>query len=59
MVTLKDLTQYATINNIDSTTDVFLILSKMQLEHKVTKPLVSSASKTEWTTQDVLDLFSS
>lgn len=56
--------QYALDNNIGDDTDVFTILSRMQLEYN-TKPLqvVREVSPTvshiEWTTEEVLELFNS
>lgn len=63
MVTLQDINQYATAHNLSSSTDIFSLLSMMQLEAKkveVITPatLSSSALKVEYTTQDLLDLFS-
>lgn len=67
MLTLSQIVQYVNANNIDDNTDIFSILSQMQLEHKETKPLrvakeashTPPASKTEYSTQDLLDLFNS
>lgn len=66
MLTLSQIIQYVKANNIDDDTDIFSILSQMQLEYKenpskrVAKNLspTSSATKVEYSTQDVLDLFS-
>lgn len=61
MITLTQVKQYASTNGIDDSTDIFSILSQMQLEYKVIstieKPILP-ASKVEYSTQDVLDLFS-
>ena len=51
-------------NNLGDDTDIFTILSKMQLEYKEDTPLRKvkesspTASHTEWTTEEVLALFS-
>lgn len=62
MITLSQINQYASTNGIDNNTDVFSILSQMQLEYKVISPItekpILTASKVEYSTQDVLDLFS-
>lgn len=71
MITLSMVNQYAMSNNIGDDADIFTILSQMQLETKGENiPVISnslphppSAPKTdsllvEYTTQDVLDLFS-
>lgn len=66
MITLSQINQYVKDNNIDDNTDIFSILSQMQLEYKenpskrVAKNLspTPSATKIEYSTQDVLDLFS-
>lgn len=66
MITLSQIIQYVKANNIDDNTDIFSILSQMQLEYKedTSKRLAenifpaSSATKVEYSTQDVLDLFS-
>lgn len=66
MITLSQVNQYASTNGIDNSTDIFSILSQMQLEYKentskrVAKNLspTPSATKVEYSTQDVLDLFS-
>lgn len=62
MITLSQVKQYASTNGIDDSTDIFSILSQMQLEYKaissiIEKPILP-ASKVEYSTQDVLDLFS-
>lgn len=65
MITLSQINQYVKANNIDDNTDIFSILSQMQLEYKentskrVAKNLspTPSATKIEYSTQDVLDLF--
>lgn len=72
MITLSQISQYARTNGLGGDTDIFVILSKMQLGikedslHNISNPLgFPSASKTddslkvEYTTQDVLDLFNS
>lgn len=62
MITLSQINQYASTNGIDNNTDVFSILSQMQLEYKAISPItekpILTASKVEYSTQDVLDLFS-
>ena len=62
MITLAMINQYASTNGIDDSTDIFTILSQMQLEYKVISPIMKkptlAASKVEYSTQDVLDLFS-
>lgn len=62
MITLSQINQYVSTNGIDDNTDIFSILSQMQLEHKAISPTVEKpmppASKVEYSTQDVLDLFS-
>lgn len=65
MITLTQVNQYVKTNNIDDNTDIFSILSQMQLEYKentskrVAKSVspTPSATKIEYSTQDVLDLF--
>ena len=65
MLTLSQIVQYVKTNNIDDNTDIFHILSQMQLEYKentskrVAKnvPPTPSATKVEYSTQDLLDLF--
>lgn len=65
MITLSQINQYVKANNIDDNTDIFSILSQIQLEYKentskrVAKNLspTPSATKIEYSTQDVLDLF--
>lgn len=67
MITLSQINQYVKANNIDNNTDIFNILSQMQLEYKenpskrVAKNLspTPSATKIEYSTQDLLDLFNS
>lgn len=72
MVTLSQISQYARANSLGDDTDIFVILSEMQLGvkednlHNISSPLgFPSAPKTddglkvEYTTQDVLDLFNS
>lgn len=67
MITLSQINQYVKANNIDDNTDIFSILSQMQLEYKenpskrVAKNLspTPSATKIEYSTQDLLDLFNS
>lgn len=67
MITLTQVNQYVKTNNIDDNTDIFSILSQMQLEYKenpskrVTKNVspTPSATKIDYSTQDLLDLFNS
>lgn len=64
MVTLQDINQFTVSHEIDSNTDIFSILSMMQLEVRkveVITPavLTSSDNKVEFSIQDVLDLFNS
>lgn len=67
MITLSQINQYVKANNIDNNTDIFSILSQMQLEYKenTSKRLAKnifhapSATKTEYSVQDLLDLFDS
>lgn len=67
MITLTQINQYVKANNIDDNTDIFSILSQMQLEYKentskrVAKNVspTPSATKVEYSTQDLLDLFNS
>ncbi len=67
MITLSQVNQYIKANNIDDNTDIFSILSQMQLEYKentskrVAKNIspTPSATKVEYSTQDLLDLFNS
>ncbi len=62
MITLAQVNQYVNINGINNNTDIFSILSQMQLEYKTISPVIEkpilTASKVEYSTQDVLDLFS-
>ena len=72
MVTLNMINQYALDNNLGDDTDIFYILSQMQLEAREKDVLVTSnsllhppsASDTdfstlvEYTTEDLLNLFS-
>lgn len=62
MITLAMVNQYVSTNDIDDNTDIFSILSQMQLEYKAISPIMErptlTASKVEYSTQDVLDLFS-
>lgn len=67
MITLSMMNQYALDNNLGDDTDVFSILSQMQLEYREGKdlrmasstlPSSSTAPGVEYSTQDVLDLFS-
>ena len=62
MISLSQLNQYVSTNSIDDSTDIFSILSQMQLEYKAISPIMEkptlTASKVEYSTQDVLDLFS-
>lgn len=63
MITLSQVNQYAMDNNIGDDTDIFTILSQMQLIYE--KPIsqrnnspISVDSHVEWTTEEVLALFS-
>lgn len=62
MITLSMINQYVSTKGIDDSTDIFSILSQMQLEYKAISPITEkptlTASKVEYSTQDVLDLFS-
>lgn len=62
MITFSQVNQYVSANGIDDSTDIFSILSQMQLEYKVISPVMEkptlTASKIEYSIQDVLDLFS-
>jgi len=70
MITMSQVNQYALNNNLGDDTDIFSILSLMQLEYKHTNlrsvdkvsPTPSASRNTfnmvEYSTQDVLDLFS-
>lgn len=62
MITFSQVSQYVSTNGIDDSTDIFSILSQMQLEYKTISPITEKpilpASKVEYLTQDVLDLFS-
>lgn len=62
MITLSQVNQYVSTKGIDDSTDIFSILSQMQLEYKEISPIIEkptlTASKVEYSTQDVLDLFS-
>lgn len=62
MITLAIVNQYVSTHDIDDNTDIFFILSQMQLEYKAISPIMEkptlTASKVEYSTQDVLDLFS-
>jgi len=71
MITLSQVNQYAMDNNLGDDTDIFSILSLMQLEcredatRRVAKSVTPTPSaprmdfidKVEYSTQDVLDLF--
>lgn len=67
MITLSQINQYVKANNIDDNTDIFSILSQMQLEYKenLSKRVAEnisptpSATKIEYSVQDLLDLFDS
>lgn len=62
MITLSQVNQYANANNISGDTDIFSILSRMGLEYREQTALRVSptpSSHVEWTTEEVLDLFSS
>lgn len=62
MITFLQVNQYVSANGIDDSTDIFSILSQMQLEYKAISPIIEkpilTASKVEYSIQDVLDLFS-
>lgn len=63
MITLSQVNQYAMDNNIGDDTDIFTILSQMQLIYENHVPLrnnpsISANSHVEWTTEEVLALFS-
>lgn len=62
MITFSQVNQYVSANGIDDSTDIFSILSQMQLEYKTISPIIEkpilTASKVEYSIQDVLDLFS-
>lgn len=61
MISLNMINQYALENNIGDDTDIFTILSLMQLEYTKRSAEVCdipAAPKVEWTTEDVLKLFS-
>lgn len=62
MITFLQVNQYVSANGIDDSTDIFSILSQMQLEYKAISPIIKkpilTASKVEYSIQDVLDLFS-
>lgn len=62
MITLSQVNQYVSTKGIDDSTDIFSVLSQMQLEYKAISTIMEkptlTASKVEYSTQDVLDLFS-
>ena len=63
MVTLQDINQFAATHNLGSGTDIFSLLSMMQLDVRKTEVITPSVpsptpSKVEFTTQDLLELFS-
>ena len=60
MITLAQINQYAKDNNLGDDADVFYILSQMQLCYYTPQrnKIDITDSKVEYTTQDVLDLFS-
>lgn len=62
MITFSQVNQYVNASGIDDNTDIFSILSQMQLEYKAISPIIEkpiiTASKVEYSIQDVLDLFS-
>lgn len=62
MITFSQVNQYVSANGIDDSTDIFSILSQMQLEYKAISPIIEkpilTASKVEYSIQDVLNLFS-
>ena len=63
MITLSQVNQYAMDNDLGDETDIFTILSKMQLIYENPAPSrnkapISVDSHIEWTTEEVLELFS-
>lgn len=62
MITFSQVNQYVSASGIDDSTDIFSILSQMQLEYKAISPIIEkpilTASKVKYSVQDVLDLFS-
>lgn len=58
MITFSQVNQYVSANGIDDSTDIFSILSQMQLEYKAISPIIEkpilTASKVEYSIQDVL-----
>lgn len=62
MITLSQINQFANINNISEDTDIFSILSQMQLEYevkgKMVLPTTPLDTHIEWTTEEVIALFS-
>lgn len=62
MITFSQVNQYVSASGIDDSTDIFSILSQMQLEYKAISPVIEkptlTASKIEYSVQDILDLFS-
>lgn len=63
MITLSQINQYANTHDISDNTDIFNILSQMQLEYKEQTPIrnisyTPADSHVEWTTEEILALFS-
>lgn len=63
MITLSQINRYANTHDISDDTDIFNILSQMQLEYKEQTPIrnippTPADSHVEWTTEEVLALFS-
>ena len=73
MITLSQVNQYAVDNDLGDDTDIFSILSQMQLEYKEdgiqrvvdevsptpSAPKMDFLDKVDYSTQDLLDLFNS
>lgn len=63
MITLSQINQFTSINNISEDTDIFSILSQMSLEYKIKEKIVLPTTPLdthiEWTTEEVIALFSS
>ena len=62
MITLSQVNQYAMDNDIGDGTDIFTILSQMQLVYENPTPSrnkipIQADSHVEWTTEEVLALF--
>lgn len=62
MITLSQINQFANTNNISKDTDIFSILSMMPFEYKVKEkipaPPTPLDTHIEWTTEEVIALFS-